>query len=138
MPPRSGRPLRRKLNRESGSAVALALMLLLVLALALAVLSEGVVARMREEQREMQSVRLAASCDAALAESLAGLAASPGFPGVSARPFAGGKIESEVKSAGTGRVVRARATLGDRVREIEAEIQFASGRPWVVKWRRVR
>ncbi len=123
---------------ESGSAVALALMLLLVLALALAVLSEGIVARMREEQREAQSVRLSAACDAALAESLAGLAASPGYPGFAPQAFADGTIESVVGSSGTGRLVRARATLGGKVHEIEAEIEFASGRPWVSRWRRVR
>ena len=131
---------REKLRRgERGSAVALALMLLLVLGLGLAVLSEGVVARLAEEQRETRSVRLTAACDAALAETLAGLAASPGFSGVSPHPFAGGTIESRVGAgAGTRRVVRARATLSAQIREAEAEIEFASGRPWVVGWRRVR
>lgn len=124
---------------EDGSAVALALMLLLVLALGFAVLSEGVVARMREEQREAQSVRLTAACDAALAEAMAGLTASPGFSGLPPHPFADGTIESEVGGgSGSGRVVRARATLSGKVREAEAEIAFVSGRPWVAKWRRVR
>jgi hypothetical protein len=118
--------------------VALALMLLLILALALAVLSEGIVARMREEQREAQAVRLSAACDAALAESLAGLVASHDYPGFSVQRFADGTIESNVQNVGTGRLVRARATLGGKAREIEAEIQFASGRPYVARWRRVR
>ncbi|HXU31745.1 MAG TPA: hypothetical protein VN851_14315 [Thermoanaerobaculia bacterium] len=130
--------MRRRRPSESGSAVALALMLLLVLGLALAVLSEGIVARMREEQRESQSVRLSAACDAALAESLAGLAASPDYPGFAAQEFADGTIESNVQSVGTGRLVRARATLGGKAREIEAEIRFSSGRPFVARWRRVK
>lgn len=129
--------IERRRSSERGSAVALALMLLLVLALALAVLSEGIVARMREEQREAQSVRLGAACDAALAESLAGLAASPDYPGFPARPFADGTIESDILGLGTGRLVRASATLGGKPRRIEAEIAFAGGRPFVARWRRV-
>ncbi len=130
-----GRPRRA----ERGMAVAFALMLLLVLALAFAVLAEAVVGRMREEQREAQSVRLGAACDAVLAETLAGLAGSTGYPGVSSHPFAGGTIESKVYPGATSRRrILARATLSGRVREAEAEIEFASGKPWVVRWRRVR
>ena len=117
--------------------MALALMLLLILALALAVLSEGIVARMREEQREAQSVRLSAACDAALAESLAGLAASPDYPGFAVQNFADGTIESEIQAVGTDRLVRARGTLGGQARKIEAEIRFKEGRPYVARWRRV-
>lgn len=123
--------------REGGSAVALALMLLLILALAFAILSEGVVARMREEQREATRVRLGAACDAALAQTLAGLAASPGYAGFTGQAFAGGTIESKVEISGTGRRVRARAVQGGKVRKIEAEIQFQDDRPYVARWRRV-
>jgi hypothetical protein len=119
-------------------AVAFALMLLLILALAFAVLSEGVVARMREEQREAQSVRLSAACDAALAKTLAGLAASSGYPGLPSEAFGGGTIWSEAQPSGTGRVVRAQATFQGKVREIEAEINFVGGRPWVARWRLTR
>ncbi len=124
-------------EREAGSAVALALMLLLVLGLALAILSEGVVARMREEQRETRSVRLSAACDAALAMTLAGLASAPTYPGFPARPFGGGTIESEVAPGTSGLRVVARAELGGASRQIEAEVAFSSGRPWVVRWRRI-
>jgi hypothetical protein len=128
--------IRRRLS-ENGSAVALALMLLLVLALALAVLSEGIVARMREEQREARSVRLSAACDAALAESLAGLVASADYPGFAPQPFADGTIASEVQISGTDRLVHARASQGGKTEEIEAEIRFKEGRPYVARWRRV-
>lgn len=118
--------------------MALALILLLILALALAVLSEGVVARMREEQREAQSVRLAAACDAALAQTLAELARSPNYPGFAAAPFAGGTIESEVQGSATSRLVRAKATMGEKTRAIEAQVDLSTGRPWVSRWRLVR
>ena len=132
------RPGGRSSGGESGFAVALALILLLVLALAFAVLSEGVVARMREEQREAQSVRLSAACDAALAQTLAELARSPGYPGFSAEPFAGGSIESEVQGSGTGRRVLAKATMGEKTRAIEAQVDLSTGRPWVARWRLIR
>lgn len=115
--------------------MALALVLLLVLALAFAVLSEGVVARMREEQREAQSVRLSAACDAALAMTLAGLAGNPGYPGFSSQAFGDGAIESQVQGSGTGRLVRAKATVGAKSRAIEAEVDLSTGRPWVARWR---
>ncbi len=130
--------MRRSPRGETGFVVAFALMLLLVLALAFAVLSEGVVARMREEQREARLVRLSAACDAALAKTLAGLAASPGYLGFTSQAFGDGTIESEVQSFGTGRLVRAKATVGETTREIEATIDLSSGRPWVARWRLVR
>ena len=132
------RPAREAPGGEAGSAVALALILLLVLSLAFAVLSAGVVARMQEEQREARSVRLSAACDAALARTLAELAASPDSLGFPPEPFAGGTIESEVRSFAERLLVRARARQGNRTREIEAEVQFSSGRPWVARWRLLR
>lgn len=132
------RPAREAPGGEAGSAVALALVLLLVLSLAFAVLAAGVVARMEEEQREARSVRLSAACDAALARTLAELAASPGSPGFSAEPFAGGTIESAVQGFADRRLVRARATLSGKTREIEAEVRLASGRPWVARWSVIR
>lgn len=136
---RVGRSARRnRLRREGGSAVALALMLLLVLSLGLAVLSESLVARMREAQREIASLRLGAACDAALADALAGLAESSGFPGVAPHLFAGAVIQSEVEwIALDQRTIRVRARYAGRERHAEANVVLdLTAGPRVVRWRR--
>lgn len=117
----------------------MALMLLAVLSLGLAVLAVGVTARMNEARRESESLRLAAACDAALAEALAGLAITNSHRGDGPHPFGAATLESSIEWRGLEeRRIVVRATRGERAREAVAEVAFSSGVPYVVRWRRVR
>jgi hypothetical protein len=93
---------------------------------------------MRAARTEAQGAALAALSDAALAETLAHLAADPGYRGVPAHPFAGGTIASRVEFLGIGRFeVRAAAGVAGRLRVVSAQVQRGGGSAWVVAWARV-
>jgi ABC-type Co2+ transport system permease subunit len=88
-----------------------------------------------ELQTERRQVNLIALSDAALAETLAGLAADPSFSGVSAHPFGNGTIASTVSPAGHGLVtVVARARFAGWQGTLKAEVEVTG--PRVVRWSR--
>jgi hypothetical protein len=88
-----------------------------------------------EYQAERRQVKLIALTDAALAETLAGLAADPSFSGVSEHPFGNGTVASTVSPAGPGLVrITAKASFAGWQGALKAEVEVAG--PKVVRWSR--
>jgi hypothetical protein len=86
---------------ERGVALILALATLTVVAITVAAVASELRARSASVTVEERSVRTAALCDAAIAETLAELAERGyAFQGISRRRFAGGLIESRVLPLG--------------------------------------
>ena len=86
---------------ERGVALILALATLTVVAITIAAVASELRARSASVAVEERSVRTAALCDAAIAETLAELAQRGyAFQGISRRRFAGGFIESRVLPLG--------------------------------------
>jgi type II secretory pathway component PulK len=86
---------------ERGVALILALATLTVVAITVAAVASELRARSASVTVEERSVRTAALCDAAIAETLAKLAERGStFQGISRRRFAGGLIESRVLPLG--------------------------------------
>lgn len=117
----------------------MALMLVALLTLGLAILAAGVAARLGEARREVESLRLGVACDAALAEALAGLAASKGHGGDAAHSFGTLTLESSIEwlSLEERRIV-VRASRGETTCETVADSAFEDDVPYVVRWRRLR
>jgi hypothetical protein len=114
--------------------VALLVVVLLTGGLALAAASLG--ERQRAVLREADAIRLAALADACLAETLARLAARPGFAGLTARSFGGGTLESEVRRpAEDAFEILAWADYRGRRRAVYATGRFAHPNPVVLDWR---
>jgi len=123
---------------ERGFALVTALFVLFVLAIAMELVAAALLLRMRASRADAQDAALAALADAALAETLAHLAADPAYAGVPAHPFAGGRIASRVEFLGIGRFeVRAAAGLAGRLRTVKARVERGGGTAWVVAWARV-
>ncbi len=121
---------------ESGQALIVALLALLMVSVACALLAGSLLLHLRAARHEAEDVRLAALADAAVAASLAELAASPASRGVIEREFDGGSIASEIARPGPGRaVVVARADYRGRTRRVRAEIRLSAAGPRVVAWR---
>jgi Tfp pilus assembly protein PilX len=125
-------------REERGYALLMALFVLFIVAIALELVASSLVLRLRAARGEAQGAALAALSDAALAETLAHLAADPSYRGVPAHPFAGGTVASRVEFLGIGRFeVRAAAGLAGRLRVVRAEVARGDGSAWVVSWARV-
>lgn len=87
--------------RERGVALVFALATLTLLAITMAAVAAELRSRGASVMIDERSVRVAALCDAAIAESLAEVAAQgSAFRGVSERRFAGGVISSTVRPLG--------------------------------------
>lgn len=123
---------------ESGQALLIALVVLLLLGAVLALVATLLVSRMERVQERTRDTALLALADAAVAESLANLAARPVSPGVERRPFGGGTIESRVTRGGGDRfTVVARATFRGGTLLVEAKGRLTELGPVVDSWRRV-
>lgn len=123
---------------ESGQALLVALVVLLLLGAVLAVVAALLVSRMERVQERTRDTALLALSDAAVAESLASLAAWPASPGVDPRPFGGGTIESRVtRGAGDSFTLVARATYRGGALTVEAKGRLTELGPVVDSWRRV-
>lgn len=121
---------------ESGQALIVALLALLMVSVACALLAGSLLLHLRAARHEAEDVRLAALADAAVAASLAELAASPASRGLIAREFDGGRIASDVTRPELGRaVVVARVDYRGRIRRIRAEVRLTAAGPRVVAWR---
>ena len=119
--------------------MVMALYATLLLSLALAVAGSALLLQLRESQHEAIAVRLAALADAAVAETLSGLAASAYAGGVPEHEFGGGTISSELQPGeGEDLVVLARAAYAGRQREVRADVRRTVLGPIVVRWTRVR
>ncbi len=123
---------------ESGYALLTALLVLFLVAVSLELAASALLLRMRAARADAAATALDALSDAALAETLAHLAADPGYRGVAAHPFAGGIIGSRIEFVGVGRFeVRAAAGFAGRLRVVRAEVARGSGSAWVTSWSRV-
>jgi hypothetical protein len=111
-------------------------LVLLLLMLGIGLVDDALAARLRATRDESLRVELDALADAAMAEALAGLAASSSHPGVAAHPFARGAIASRIVWLEDTRYeVTATGWLGERHRALRAEIDLPWGRPIVRSWR---
>jgi hypothetical protein len=126
----------RRRRSESGHALIFALMALLMVSVAGALLAGSLLLHLRAAHHEADDVRLAALADAAVAASLAELAASPASRGLIEREFGGGGIASEIEHPEPERaVVVARAVYRGRTRRVHAEVRLTAAGPRVVAWR---
>ena len=125
-------PARRE---EQGFALILALFTLLLLTSILGVLGTSIQIQNEQLVREGRRIRADALADAALAETLAGLARSSNFRGVSGRELNGGWIRSEVRRHGRLASVLVEAELGPAKRRIAVDVELVKGRPRVLGWR---
>jgi hypothetical protein len=123
--------------RQAGFSVLLAIVALMLTGVAMMMVLDAVnhdIGQLRLEERSSQLVALT---DAALAETLAGLAADPAFSGVGRRALGAGQIASSVAAGSDGAVtVRSRAWFGGWRGELTAEVNLASDVPGVVRWSR--
>jgi hypothetical protein len=139
----SGRPSRRQRRHRrpaaasAGYALLIALFVVFLISLALSLLGQSLALRLGMARHEARSTTLTALCDAALAESLAGVAA--GQPSdVVEHSFGGGAVGSQVERldplhfriTATARFDgRARSAVADVVRDLQGTR--------VVHWRRL-
>jgi hypothetical protein len=88
---------------------------------------------------ETQRIQLVAMSDAAVAESLAELAGSPGFGGVSKRDFGAGQIESTIQKIDASRrriIATATLTSGRQLR-VATDVRFLNTGIIVTSWQRL-
>jgi hypothetical protein len=125
-------------GREAGQGLLIALVALVLLGAVLALVAALLVGRMHRVQERTRDTALLALADAAVAESLADLAAWPVSPGVGRRPFGGGTIESRIaRGAGSGFTILATATYRGGTLTVEARGRLTDLGPVVDAWRRV-
>ena len=124
---------------EAGQALVLALTVVLLLAAAFGLVAGFLVSRMNAARDDSRRTVLLALSDAAVAESVAHLAASPVYPGLEERAFGGGTIASRVsRPAADLAVVRARASFEGRTLVVDVEVRLSDDLPpTTVGWRRV-
>lgn len=121
---------------ERGFTVLLGIIAMVLAAMAAAMVLELVHHDVGELRLEERSATLIALTDAALAETLARLAADPAFAGLPARLLGQGRISSTVERVEAGALVRARAEVAGWQAVLEAEIDLSAGVPRVTAWRR--
>lgn len=128
----------RRRRREGGQALVTALFVLLLVGIAMAVAVAAVQLEMRTVRHEARSVRLRAMADAAVAATLAELAADRGSQGLDERSFDGGTIESRVRERGPlVYEITARARHAGLTRTVQVTADFGRAPPLVGGWRRV-
>jgi Tfp pilus assembly protein PilX len=126
----------RHRRSESGHALVFALVALLMVSVAGALLAGSLLLHLRTARYEADDVRLTALADAAVAASLAELAASPASRGLTERDFGGGSIASDIdRPEPELAVVVARAVCGRSTRRVRAEVRLTAAGPRVVAWR---
>ncbi|MGB5815619.1 MAG: hypothetical protein WBI27_10475 [Thermoanaerobaculia bacterium] len=126
-------------SRQSGHALLLALIVVVLVGVAGAVLTTTLGLHLHAARDETQRIQLVAMSDAAVAESLAELAGSPGFGGVSKRDFGPGQIESTVQTISASRrriIAIATLTSGRRLR-VAADVRILNTGLVVTSWQRM-
>lgn len=122
---------------ERGAALLIALLTVVLLATAVALASNLVVERQRALDRETATLRLNALFDAALAETLARMAADLGA-GVPEHELGEGRIGSEVAYLSSEEAeVRVHAELRGARRGARAQVDLSGERPRVTRWERL-
>ena len=129
----------RRGSRQAGHALLLALIVIVLVGVAGAVLTISLGLHLHVARDETQRIQLVAMSDAVVAESLAELAASPGFGGVSERDFGPGKVESTIQNISSSRRrIIATATLASgRELRVAADVRFLSSGIVVTSWQRL-
>lgn len=123
---------------EAGQAVVLALLAVLLLTAALALAAGTLVSRMQRIQRAADRTDLLALADAAVAETLANLAAWPVSGGVEPKSLGGGTIRSTVRrGGGKSFTITAEATVRRGNLTVEVKGRLTDHGPEVDSWRRV-
>jgi hypothetical protein len=85
-----------KPSGQEGYALLIALIAIFLVSFALSLVGDGLALRSRTAQAEAAGVHLAALTDGALAEALAGLSQSVGYPGATSHALGTGTISSQV------------------------------------------
>lgn len=125
-------------RRESGHTLVIALVAVLVLGAALALVAGSLVSRMQRLRVETRATSLLALSDAAVARTLAEIAARPFAGGFDERPFGGGTIASEVGHGADRRfVIVARSTFQGTEMAVEVRGVTTDLGPRVTAWRRL-
>lgn len=123
---------------ESGHVLAVVLLATLLLGAGLAIVAARATADRRALAADEERVVLGALADAAVAETLAALAARLRAPGVAPRPFGGGTHESTVTHhRGRRFTITAVARYRGRALAVEVEGRMARHGPVTDGWRRV-
>ena len=122
---------------EAGYALLVALVVVLLVSIALALIALSLAIRLGTARQEARSVTLTALCDAALAETLADLTTGD-ESGVTAHPFGGGQIGSQVQALSPQQwVITATASYGGRARTVVANVIRDQQGTRIVTWQRL-
>jgi hypothetical protein len=124
-------------HRERGTSLLLAIIMTALLATAVALVLGDLNHRQHEFRREARVLTLTHLGDAAMAETLALLAADPAHPGLRPRIQGDGTIGSTVTPL-DGRSLRvvARASFDGWRGVVDAKVVMGDGTPRVVEWSR--
>lgn len=124
---------------ERGFAVLLSLVVLLLVSIALALLAVSLRLEMWSATRNASRIRLTALSDAALAMTLARLAANRGvYGGLEEEELDGGSMSSRVRRLGRGRMqIVVTVRYRGRMRVSEAVAQRTGTTLEVLRWRRL-
>ena len=126
-------------SRQSGHALLLALIVIVLVGVAGAVLTTTLGLHLHAARDETQRIQLVAMSDAAVAESLAELAGSPGFGGVSKRDFGAGQIESTIQKidASRRRIIATATLTNGRQLRVATDVRFLNTGIIVTSWQRL-
>lgn len=124
---------------EHGFAVVLSLVVLLLVSIALALLAVSLRLEMVQATRHATRARLTALSDAALATTLAHLAANRGvYRGLRDEELDGGTLSSRVKRLSRGRMqIEVTVRYRGRVRVTEALVQRRGTTLEILRWWRI-
>lgn len=122
---------------DSGFAMLVALFVVFLLSVALSLLGLSLALRLRLARDEARGTTLGAFCDAAIAETLAQLAAGQAR-GVEVHPFGSGTIGSEVQVVAAKHYrILATARFGGKSRTVQADVVRDDQGTRVVHWQRL-
>lgn len=122
---------------ERGYALVLTLLAVFLCSVAVALIGLSLEVRLRGVQEEARGVALTTLCDAALAQTLAGLAQG-GSQGVAPHTFAGGVVASQVQTVDANHLtVTATAQFEGKGRTVVAAVVRDATGTRVVSWRRL-
>ena len=129
----------RTRGRQSGHALLLALIIIVLVGAAGAVLTTTLGLHLHAARDETQRIQLVAMSDAAVAESLAELATSPGFGGVNKHDFGPGQIESSIQtvSASRRRIIATATLTSGRELRVAADVRILGSGIVVTSWQRL-
>jgi type II secretory pathway component PulK len=122
---------------ERGYALLIALLVVALLSVALALIGLSLALRLRTAREEARGVTLTALCDAALAETLSGLAAGQAG-NVAEHPLGSGTVASQVATIDAHHFrIRATARFEARARTVVADVVRDVSGTRVVHWQRL-